>query len=189
MDDRELENLIEAYADTIRAVCRKYFLIGGSEDDLFQEGMIGLIEACRDFDKSKGDYQSDAFKKFAMVCVKRQILDAIKKANTKKNQALNTSVSLTQKNNKDEEFDIDFANVNLVSDNPEQSLLNHEANSEQLEKLYKTLSESEMKILNLYLEGFTQKKIAKVLGKQTKQIDNAIQRIKRKAQIIKNAIS
>ena len=185
MNDKELENLIEAYADTVRAVCRKYYLIGGSEDDLFQEGMIGLVEACRDFDKSKGDYQSDAFKKFAMVCIKRQIFDAIKKSNTKKNKALNDSVSLTQKNNSDEEFEIDFANFGS-EENPEQNLLKHESNAEQLNKLYSLLSASESRILELYLEGLTQKKIASVLCKKTKQIDNAIQRIKRKAQIAKN---
>lgn len=183
MNESELENLLDAYTETIRSVCRKYFLIGGNEDDLFQEGMIGLIEACRDFDRSKGDYSSLAFKKFAMVCIKRQIIDAIKHANAKKNQGLNNYVSFNQKNSKDEEFNLEFDSsdiANLIIENPEEQILNKETYNEQLAELESKLTEKEKQVLKLYLEGLTQSKIAKTLNKPVKQIDNTIQRIKKK---------
>ena len=185
MNEKELENLLEAYTETIRAVCRKYFLIGGNEDDLFQEGMIGLLEACRDFDKSKGDFSSSAFKKFALVCIRRQIYDAIKHANTQKNKVLNTSISLSSDKNQREKFDFDtqfdeFAEINLRASNPEEILLTQESFDEQLKLLTQKLSQREQEVLELYLDGLPQSKIAKVLNKSVKQVDNTIQRIKKK---------
>lgn len=182
MQEKELENLIDAYTDTIRAVCRRYFLMGGSQDDLFQEGMIGLIEACKSFDKNKGDYDSVTFKKFAMICIKRQILDAIKHANTKKNQPLNTYVSFNQKNDENEDYELEFDNsyLNYLDVDPETIVLNQETTNEQMKILKEKLSVAELDVLDLYLKGLSQSKIAEMLGKSVKQIDNAIQRIKNK---------
>lgn len=182
MTESELENLIDAYTDTIRAVCRRYFLMGGSQDDLFQEGMIGLLEACKNFDVSKGDYDSLTFKKFAMVCIKRQILDAIKHANAKKNQPLNNYVSFTQKNDDNEDYELEFNSscLNYLDVDPETVVLNQETVNEQMQILRNSLSKNELDVLDLYLKGLSQSKIAKELGKTVKQIDNTIQRIKNK---------
>ena len=83
--DIELEELISSYASTIRAISRKYYLAGGNEEDLFQEGMIGLFQAYQNFNGKEG-YESEQFKNFAILCIKRQIFDAIKHANKKNNQ-------------------------------------------------------------------------------------------------------
>ena len=188
MNEKELEKLIDAYADTIRAVCRRYFLVGGSQEDLFQEGMIGLLEACKKYDFSKGDYTSSTFKKFAMLCIKRQIIDAIKHANTKKNQPLNNYVSFNQKNDENQEFELEFDNsyLNYLDVDPETIVLKQETTDEQLNILKQTLSKGEGQVLELYLRGLSQSKIAKDLNKTPKQIDNTIQRIKNKAKNFKN---
>ena len=189
MNDEELEKLLEAYTDTIRAVCRKYFLIGGSDDDLFQEGMIGLLEAFRDFDKEKGGYDSEAFKRFASVCIKRQILDAIKRANTKKNQPLNNYLSFSQKNKDEKGYEMEFSVDSLYSfsaGDPEEQVLNRETTNEQLQVLEERLTKSEKDVLSLYLAGYRQSKIAQMLDKNVKFVDNTIQRIKKKAQANSN---
>ena len=81
-EDEELINqLVENYASLIRGICRRFYLVGGTSDDLYQEGMIGLLEAAKQFDESRGTIGDDSFKKFATTCIKRQILDAIKHAN------------------------------------------------------------------------------------------------------------
>ncbi|MBO4569969.1 MAG: sigma-70 family RNA polymerase sigma factor [Clostridia bacterium] len=189
MDEKELENLLETYSETVRAICRKYFLMGGNQDDLFQEGMIGLLEAYRSFDKSRGSFNSKEFKNFALLCIKRQIYDAIKKANNQKNMALNNYVSFTQKNKNNDEFEMDFDNgaelANELAKNPEQIVLNREDSDLMLNELNKNLSDFEKEVLKLYLDGLTQSKIATKLDKDVKQIDNTIQRIKKKAKEIK----
>lgn len=183
MKENELENLIDAYSDTIRAICRRYYLVGGSQEDLFQEGMIGFLEACKNFDTAKGDYHSSAFKKFALLCIKRQILDAIKHANAKKNQPLNNYISFNQKNDENQEFELEFNSsfINYTDFDPETIIMNQETTDEQLKILAENLSQSEKQVLNLYLAGLPQSKIAVKLNKSVKQIDNAIQRIKKKA--------
>ena len=123
-EDEELINqLVENYASLIRGICRRFYLVGGTSDDLYQEGMIGLLEAMKHFDESKGTIGDDTFKKFATTCIKRQILDAIKHANTKKNQPLNNSIPIVRKNDEDDEFEI--MEIGLAQD-PEELFISKE---------------------------------------------------------------
>jgi len=180
-DDEYLEELIESYSSVIRSVCRKYYLAGGSQEDLFQEGMIGLFEAYKSFDKSKGDYTSDAFKSFAMMCIKRQILDAIKHANTKKNMPLNNYVSFSREDFLSEDASLDEAIAYLESpDAPLEMLIDKETFDEKLESVIVTLSLYEQQVIKLYLEGLPQKEIAIKLDKEPKSIYNTLERIKKK---------
>lgn len=139
--------------------------------------MIGLLEAFRKFDETKGTVGDDTFKKFATTCIKRQILDAIKHANTKKNVPLNNSVPIIRRNDEDSEFEIQ--EIGLASD-PEEVFISKEKQEERLEELDSLLSDFERKVLSLYLEGLTTKDIAKELSKTPRSITNTIQRIKGK---------
>lgn len=187
MTELEFENLIEENKGLVRAISRSYFLAGGEQDDLYQEGMIGLLDAIKNFDLSRGGFDSHEFKAFASVCIKRQILDAIKHANTQKNQALNNYVSFTQKNSDDEEFELQFNNLSAIgcAQDPESVILSKETNNELIKNLNKVLSAFEKEVLELYLQGDSQSQIAARLEKSVKQIDNTIQRIKTKARQIR----
>ncbi len=176
-DEEIINQLVENYASLIRGICRRFYLVGGTSDDLYQEGMIGLLEAAKHFDESKGTIGDDTFRKFATTCIKRQILDAIKHANTKKNQPLNNSVPMVRKNDEDEEFEI--AELGVSAD-PEELFITKEKQEERIKLLSERLSLYEQQVLGYYLEGMNTKNIAKVLGKTPRSITNTIQRIKSK---------
>lgn len=173
----ELEDLIESYTSTVRAICRKYYLVGGSQDDLFQEGMIGLFEACKTYNKT--DYNSNQFKSFAILCIKRQIYDAIKHANKKGNTPLNTYVPINKTNSENQEYENELIYMGDTA-SPEDIVIDQEDYDEKIEICKKSLSEYEISVLDLYLQGERQSEIAKQLNKPVKSIDNTIQRIKNK---------
>ena len=180
-NDEYLEELIESYSSIIRSVCRKYYLAGGSQEDLFQEGMIGLFEAYKSFDKSKGNYTSDAFRSFAIMCIKRQILDAIKHANTKKNMPLNNYVSFTRDDYSNDDITYEESIAYLESpDEPLEAVIDKENYDEKLNTAISSLSNYEQQVIKLYIEGLPKKEIALTLGKDAKSIYNTIERIKQK---------
>lgn len=180
-DEEYLEKLINSYSSVIRSVCRKYYLTGGSQEDLFQEGMIGFFEAYKSFDKSKGDYTSEAFKSFAMLCIKRQILDAIKHANTKKNMPLNNYVPFTREDFAGEDSTLEESIIYLESPNePLESVIDKENFDEKLNIAISALSDYEQQVIKLYLEGLPNQEIASTLNKDTKSVYNCIERIKQK---------
>ena len=177
-EDEEIHNkLVENYTSLIRGICRRFYLVGGTSDDLYQEGMIGLLEAAKKFDETKGTIGDDTFKKFATTCIKRRILDAIKHANTKKNQPLNSSVPILRKNDEDEEFEI--AEIGMAQD-PEELFIAHEKQEERINLLQNTLSRFEKDVLDLYLDGLSASDIGQRLGRTPRSITNTIQRIKAK---------
>lgn len=180
-DEEYLEKLIKSYSSIIRSVCRKYYLTGGSQDDLFQEGMIGLFEAYKSFDKTKGDYTSESFKSFALICIKRQILDAIKHANTKKNMPLNNYVSFAREDFSGEDSTLEESIIYLESPNkPLESVIDKENFDEKLNLAISSLSDYEQQVIKLYLEGLPNQEIATILDKEPKSIYNCIERIKQK---------
>lgn len=179
LTSRELEDLIESYASIIRSICRKYYLVGGSEDDLFQEGMIGLLEAYKNYNGQDG-YNSDQFKSFAKLCIKRQIYDAIRHANKKHNMPLNTYVPITKTNSEHVEYETKEITELAESYNIEDRVIDKEDYDEKIAICKQKLSEYENQVLELYLSGERQSEIAKILSKDVKSIDNTIQRIKNK---------
>ena len=176
-DEDIINELVENYASLIRGICRRFYLVGGTSDDLYQEGMIGLLEAAKHFDETKGTIGDDTFKKFATTCIKRQILDAIKHANTKKNQPLNNSVPMVRKNDEDDEFEIAELGVAL---DPEEVFITKEKQEERIKILSEKLSAYEQMVLDYYLDGLNTRTIAKNLNKTPRSITNTIQRIKNK---------
>jgi len=176
-DEEIINKLVENYASLIRGICRRFYLVGGTSDDLYQEGMIGLLEAAKNFDESKGTIGDDTFRRFATTCIKRQILDAIKHANTKKNQPLNNSVPIIRRNDEDDEFEI--SELGMAAD-PEELFITKEKQEERLKLLSEKLSKFEQIVLEYYLDGLSTGAIAKKVNKTPRSITNTIQRIKNK---------
>ena len=151
---------------------RKFFIVGGDKEDLFQEGMIGLLKAIRAYDESKS-----SFKTFASLCIQRQILTAINADNAGKNKFLNQSVNdffLT------EEDDFSYENRSVTLYNPEELYLAKEK-LELLENyLGEILSEMEIAVFKRMEQGYGYVEISEMLGISAKALDNCIQRIKKK---------
>ena len=176
-DKIALEYIITKYKNFVKAKAKSYFLVGADKEDIIQEGMIGLYKAVRDFDGSK----SNSFKCFAEICITRQIITAIKTATRQKHIPLNSYVSLN-KPIYDEESDrtlLDIIATSIVTD-PEELIISKEELKNIENKMNELLSDLELEVLELYLNGKSYQYIADKLDRDVKSIDNALQRVKRK---------
>lgn len=176
-DSKAQEYLINKYENFVKAKAKSYFLIGADKEDIYQEGMIGLFKAIRDFKSDK----LSSFKAFAELCVTRQIITAIKTATRQKHIPLNTYVSLN-KPIYDEESDrtlLDVLSEAKVSD-PEELIISREEMCHIQNEIGDVLSGLEMEVLMSYLDGKSYQEIACDLDRHAKSIDNALQRVKRK---------
>ena len=175
-DGQALAYLLNKYKNFVRSKARSYFLIGADHEDIVQEGMIGLYKAIRDF---KPDRLS-SFRAFAELCVKRQIITAIKTATRQKHFPLNSYVSLN-KPLYDEESDRTLLDVieGRVT-NPEELFISREDLEGIQGQIDELLSDLEQQVLNAFLDGKSYQEIAELLGRHVKSIDNALQRVKRK---------
>lgn len=175
--DREsLLFILNKYKRVVRLKARSYFLIGADHEDLVQEGMIGLYKAIRDY---RTDRQA-SFYVFSELCIKRQIISAIKAATRQKHIPLNSYVSLN-KPLYDDESDRTLLDVIQahVSD-PEELFINQEELRSIENHIKEALSPLERDVLRLFLQGKSYLEISGILQKQVKAIDNALQRIKKK---------
>lgn len=161
--------LMEKYKGMVRQKARAMFLIGGDTDDLIQEGMIGLFKAIQDFKPQR----EASFQTFARLCVDRQIYNAIQTSRRQKHQPLNSYVSLSTEEVREHEEE-------LLTENPESIVIDKENTRALKERIRKQLSAMENQVLDYYLEGEGYVKIAELLGKSPKAIDNALQRIRAK---------
>ena len=173
-----LEVLISRYRRFARAKARGYFLIGGDSDDVEQEALIGLYKAVRDF---RPDHQA-SFRAFAELCIKRQIITAIKTATRQKHQPLNQYQSISGVRPGDEagEAAIDEILVSHTDADPCDTVVADERMARMQDSMDRLLSGLEVEVLRLYVEGKSYQEISDQLGRHTKSIDNALQRIKRK---------
>jgi len=171
------EYLISKYENFVKAKAKAYFLIGADREDIYQEGMIGLYKAIRDFKPDK----LSSFKAFAELCVTRQIITAIKTATRQKHIPLNTYISLN-KPLYEEESDrtlLDIISEAKITD-PEEMMISREELSHMEKEISGALSDLEMEVLSSYLDGKSYQEIACDLDRHAKSIDNALQRVKRK---------
>lgn len=176
-DNEALESILSRYKSFVYAKSKPYFLAGADDDDIIQEGLIGLYKAIKDFDGERFPF----FRVFAGVCVTRHIITAVKAASRKKHQPLNSYVSL-DKNTYDDDNDITLLDVIAFNElqDPEAILIDRERVDGMEYKINKVLSKLETEVLVYYLEGMSYSEIAAKLGKDTKAVDNAVQRIKKK---------
>ena len=173
-DDNEImDYILEKYKPLVRKKTNALYLIGGENDDLIQEGMIGLFKAVRDY---KSDRES-SFCSFAQLCITRQLCSALEASNRKKHMPLNTYISFSQSDSDGTELE-EMLHDDIAS--PEQLLIEQEKFKEFKEQLWNKLSNMEKKVLQLYLEGNNYTTIAHMLGKSDKSIDNALSRIRQK---------
>ncbi|HXF97758.1 MAG TPA: RNA polymerase sporulation sigma factor SigH [Gaiellaceae bacterium] len=173
-----LETLIRRYTGFVRLKASSYFLAGGDADDLVQEGMIGLYKAVRDFRPDK----ETSFRSFAELCVTRQIITAIKTATRYKHAPLNTYVSFshTPAGQDADDCTLGDALPGPSVDEPSVCVISSEELRSLVFCLGTGLSRLESEALRLYLEGNSYERMAEELGCDTKTIDNALQRVKRK---------
>ena len=174
---RAQEYLISKYENFVKAKAKSYFLIGADKEDIYQEGMIGLYKAIRDFKPDK----LTSFKAFAELCVRRQIITAIKTATRQKHIPLNTYVSLN-KPIYEEESDRTLLDVlaGFRITDPEELVISQEQMEHIEGEISKVLSDLELEVLTSYLDGKSYQEIACDLDRHAKSIDNALQRVKRK---------
>lgn len=161
------ETLLERYKHVVRARARCFFLVGGETEDLIQEGMVGLYEAITAYDGEKS--KKSSFKNFSYLCISRRIMDAVKHDARGKNGPLNNYVSIFSPH-----FDL------TGGYSAEDELIRTEDRTEFLQKISKVLSAFEFQIVVMYVDGMSYAQIAEATGKDTKSIDNALQRSKKK---------
>lgn len=168
------EELVKRYMQLVRACSRPLFLAGGDSEDLIQEGMFGLLSAIREFDTDNGT----SFRTFAEHCIKMRLYSAIKSASRMKHFPLNDGMSLEQLS---EESNSQLSACNESFHRmPEDLILARESKEELYNALSNCLSKLESKVLDLFLDGLSYQDIGSRLGKDTKSVDNAVQRIRHK---------
>ena len=173
--------IMDKYKYLVRKKAKAMYLLGGENDDLIQEGMIGLFKAVRDYDVN----QETSFYSFADLCISRQMYTAIKLSQRQKHMPLNSYVSLyEQKEDVNEEKQQPLIELLRAEkdNNPEELFLDKEYFSMLEQELKNRLSDLESRVLHLHLMGEDYRSIAQLLGKSPKSIDNALQRIKKKMQ-------
>jgi RNA polymerase sporulation-specific sigma factor len=178
-DSSALDGLIKRYTGFVRLKASSYFLAGGDSEDLVQEGLIGLYKAVRDFRSDK----ETSFRSFAELCVTRQIITAIKTATRYKHAPLNTYISFSHTpagHESDGDCTLGDALPGPSVDDPSVCVISTEELQSLVFSLGTGLSHLEAEALRLYLDGLSYDAMAVELGCDTKTIDNALQRVKRK---------
>lgn len=178
-EEKITDYIMEKYKNLVRSKAGSMYILGADREDLIQEGMIGLFKAIRDYDIGR----DASFATFADLCVARQMYTAVQSAGRKKHAPLNSYVSLYAGNGSDkteEEKKLLDSLVSRDEQNPEELLIDRE-NVERIEKAIESeLSSFERQVLDLYLTGMKYTEIARVLGKDDKSTDNALQRCRSK---------
>lgn len=171
------EYLLRKYQGLVEAKAKSYFLMGAEREDVIQEGMIGLFKAIRDFSL----HRFGGFRKFAALCVTRQIISAVKCASRQKHQALNAYVSVDASPPEAEEDGmLEEVLSDEAEDGPDETVIGRELQRRVALEMERSLSDLEREVLREYLHGHSYKDIADGLGTNVKQVDNALQRAKKK---------
>lgn len=187
-DEAAMEYVLAEYKGLVRVLSRSLFLMDGDEDDLIQEGMIGLYKAVVSYNPQKGA----SFDTFASQCINRQLYSAVKKSNRKKNMPLNSYISIDagaseQHGERGEQIPVLDRMPEATLQSPEDIVIDREEAGNIERRLYSRLSGMEQQVLSLFLQGMTYQEIAAELRKTPKAIDNALQRIKMKLRALQGA--
>ncbi|MDD2218331.1 MAG: RNA polymerase sporulation sigma factor SigH [Eubacteriales bacterium] len=171
------EAIISRYRHMVKSKARMFFIVGADSEDVVQEGMIGIFKAVRDYRPDK----NASFKTFAELCISRQIITAVQGATRKKHSPLNQSVSLSspthERNNKET---LEMTVTAPQAENPEEVTIMRESIGNIFINASTIFSEFEKEVWRMHLQGKNYLKIAKEMGKSSKSIDNALQRISKK---------
>lgn len=183
-DKSALDFLINKYKEVVNMKVSKYYLNGAEKEDIIQEGLIGLYKAIKGFNPDK----QNSFKTFANLCIERQVITAIKGSNRQKHMPLNSYLSLNTSNYENEDGEEEGQLIEILDANTIEDPLDTVTKNEYYKKIEKTIDESlsdfEKRVLSRFIDGQSYIQIAESLNSPVKSIDNAIQRIRKKA--IKN---
>ena len=177
-DQKALNFLLDKYNNMVNMKVNKYFIIGAEREDIVQEGLIGLYKAIKNFNGEK----QNSFKTFANLCIERQLITAIKSSNRQKHMPLNSYLSLNNsayEENEDTEL-LEVFDTDIIED-PLDTIMRKEYYKSVENEIDKNLSDFEKQVLNRYTNGESYIEIATRLNMPVKSIDNAIQRIRKKA--------
>ena len=179
------ETLVRRYYRIVRSCARPFFLAGWDSEDLIQEGMLGLIKAIREYDPRK----EASFRTFAEICIRSRLTSLVRDSMRDKRKAFTQSVSLNSPGFDSNSYAFDTSA--MAQRNPEEFLIDREHTAALLSGVRKQLSEFEATILGYYLDGLSCREIADAVGKPSKSVDNAVQRIRRKVarQILSGELS
>lgn len=179
-DKQALTYLMNKYKEIVNLKVGKYFMVGAEKEDIIQEGLIGLFKAIKTFNAEK----NNTFKTFANMCIERQLITAIKSSNRQKHMPLNSYLSLNMSAYDNEEENgaelMDTFDSKTIED-PLETIISKEYYDEIEKSIDKTLSQFEKQVLDRYMKGESYVTIAKRLDSPVKSVDNAIQRIRKKA--------
>ena len=179
-DKQALTYLMNKYKEIVNLKVGKYYMVGAEKEDIIQEGLIGLFKAIKTFNAEK----NNTFKTFANMCIERQLITAIKSSNRQKHMPLNSYLSLNMSAYDNEEENgaelMDTFDSKTIED-PLETIINKEYYDEIEKSIDKTLSQFEKQVLDRYMKGESYVTIAKRLDSPVKSVDNAIQRIRKKA--------
>ncbi len=177
-DKNALDYLLNKYRDIVTMKANRFFIIGAERDDMIQEGFWGLYKAIQSFDSEK----QNSFRSFANLCIERQLITTIKTSNRQKNIPLNSSFSLNVSayDENDDMSVIDVLDAKTVED-PLETIIKKEYYASVESKIDQNLSKFEKDVLNKYIQGKSYVDIANSLAAPVKSVDNAIQRIRKKA--------
>ncbi|MBE5931136.1 MAG: sigma-70 family RNA polymerase sigma factor [Lachnospiraceae bacterium] len=184
-DNDATEEMLNRYKNMVRSKATALYLVGADKEDLIQEGMIGLFKAIREYDPER----NDSFAAFAGLCITRQMYTAIKASNTKKNQPLNNYVSFdlyafAEDGSTVGENTGSYEGIGYWQKDPEESVIDRENAIRIEEEVFSTLSAMERQVLSFYASGMPYQEIARVMEKEPKSIDNALQRIRKKLKTV-----
>ncbi len=185
-DKQALSYLMNKYKELVNIKVSKYFMVGAERDDIVQEGLIGLFKAIKMYNQNK----NNSFKSFANMCIERQLITAIKSSTRQKHMPLNSYLSLNASAyDNEEENGIELINTldNKMVEDPLETVMKKEYYKQIETSIEKSLSTFEKQVLDGYVKGYSYVTIAKKLDSPVKSVDNAIQRIRKKA--IKNMLN
>ncbi|MEG9429467.1 MAG: sigma-70 family RNA polymerase sigma factor [Christensenellaceae bacterium] len=175
-DECAAEALMTRYKKAVKSIARQYFLAGGEEDDLIQEGTLGLFKAITTYDGVS------AFKNYALKCIRSSIISTVRKSTSDKSKALNGYIPIYAGEDDDK---TPFIKDGVID--PEEEYINVEAAREFMANVKQALSGYEYDILTTYLEGYSYADIAARVKKNVKSVDNAVQRIRKKIAKVKSS--
>ena len=172
------DHLLDKYKNLVRSNAQSMFILGADNDDLIQEGMIGLFKAIRDYDSGR----DASFFTFADLCISRQMYNAVQASQRQKHIPLNSYISLYAQVDREAEEGQEFGETISSRTEPslEEMVIGKETAKALEEQITQELSDFENQVLDLHLTGMTYVQIAKVLGRDEKSTDNALQRVKTK---------
>ncbi len=185
-DEDAMENLLRIFKPKVIAISREYFLIGADFDDLLQEGMIGLYKAIRIYDPEK----NHNFSAFASLCIHRQLQNAVKNANRKKNAPLNSYVPIKYYDGSNTSDDDKINKLVIVDDDSdiEKNYIDKEMNAIVISRVKDLLSDEQFMVLKMFINGASYEDMANSLHISKKKVDNLLQAIKKKLRGIKGEI-